>query len=156
MTAETAIRIAPLSAPHRPAWEGLYAGYADFYRVPRLEGEKLAALWKWLTDPADAMRGLAATRDGEGGGEVLGFAHFCPQRNPLRAGKLMYLHDLYVSPQARGAGVGERLIREVAEIARAEGCFRLRWATREDNAPARKLYDRLAESTDWVVYDLPL
>ena len=69
---------------------------------------------------------------------------------------MMYLHDLYVSPQARGAGVGERLIREVAEIARAESCFRLRWATREDNAPARKLYDRLAESTDWVVYDLPL
>ena len=148
-----AVQIAPLTSAHRLAWEKLYAGYADFYRVPRLEGEQLEALWGWLTDPSDAMRGLVALREGERG-EVLGFTHFCPQRNPLRAGRLMYLHDLYVLPEARGLGVGESLIRAVEEIARAEGCFRLRWATREDNAPARKLYDRLAERTNWIVYDM--
>ena len=145
------VRIEPLSAERRAAWEALYGAYADFYRVPRLAGGKLEALWEWLTDPADAMRGLIAAGEG---GEVLGLAHFCAQRNPLRAGRLMYLHDLYVSPEARGLGIGGKLVGAVAEIARTEGCFRVRWATRADNARARKLYDRLAERTDWVIYDL--
>ena len=95
-------------------------------------------------------------KDGVGGrgGEVLGLAHFCVQRNPLRAARLLYLHDLYVLPSARGLGIGGRLVGAVAEIARAEGCLRVRWATHAENARAQKLYDKLAKRTSWVIYDL--
>ena len=140
----------PLSESHRPAWEAMHRAYADFYKVPRLEGEKLERLWGWLSDPSDSMRGLVALVENT----PSGFAHFCLQRNPLRAAQTMYLHDLYVAPEFRGMRVGEQLIAAVAEIARTEGCFRLRWATMSDNTPARKLYDRLARKTEWVVYDM--
>ena len=98
-------------------------------------------------------------KDGVGGrggrgGEVLGLAHFCVQRNPLRAARLLYLHDLYVLPSARGLGIGGRLVGAVGEIARAEGCLRVRWATHAENARAQKLYDKLAKRTSWVIYDL--
>ena len=95
-------------------------------------------------------------RGGRGGrgGEVLGLAHFCVQRNPLRAARLLYLHDLYVLPSARGLGIGGRLVGAVAEVARAEGCLRVRWATHAENARAQKLYDKLAKRTSWVIYDL--
>ena len=145
------VRIVALGGGHRAGWERLHAGYAEFYRVPRLEGERLETLWGWLMDAEDGMRGVVA--EGEEG-EVLGFAHFCAQRNPLRAGRLMYLHDLYVAPEARGAGIGEGLIGEVLRVARGEGCFRVRWATRADNEAARRLYERVGVRTDWVVYDL--
>ena len=35
---------------------------------------------------------------------------------------------------------------------RAEGWARLYWMTREDNEPARRLYDRYASADDFVRY----
>ena len=39
---------------------------------------------------------------------------------------------------------------------RARGWGVIRWITGEDNTRARALYDRVAESTRWVTYDLKL
>ena len=67
-----------------------------------------------------------------------------------------YLQDLFVDPAARRGGVGRGLIEAVAAAARYRGCNRLYWTTKEDNATARSLYNRIARFNGFIRYDYPL
>jgi ribosomal protein S18 acetylase RimI-like enzyme len=57
-----------------------------------------------------------------------------------------------VSPEARGTGIGRKLIEYVYELARAQGCARVHWLTHESNTDAMLLYDRIAERSGFVQY----
>ena len=39
-------------------------------------------------------------------------------------------------------------------MARERGAAKVRWVTAADNATAQRLYDDIADRTDWVTYDL--
>jgi GNAT superfamily N-acetyltransferase len=73
------------------------------------------SLRETLDDP-DAML-IAGTIDGA----VVGYA--AVRLDPFRdGGVLAVLDDLYVDPDARGVGVGEAMMNEVLDWARARGC----------------------------------
>ena len=59
-----------------------------------------------------------------------------------------------MSTDARGLGAAEALIEAVRAEAKKRGWSVVRWITAEDNYRARAVYDRLAERTKWVTYDL--
>ena len=40
------------------------------------------------------------------------------------------------------------------EISKSKGQNLMRWITRDDNVRAKSLYDRVAEKTNWDVYEL--
>ncbi len=63
----------------------------------------------------------------------LGFSTFA-------ARPLINIHDLAVLPEARGKGVGGRLLSEVERKAHSLGCCKLTLEVLENNHPARKLY----------------
>ena len=63
-----------------------------------------------------------------------------------------YLEDLFVTPEARGLGVGRALIEGVYAEADLRGADRTYWATQEQNATARKLYDSIGTLTEFVQY----
>jgi len=144
--------IRPPEARDRRQWAALYAGYAAFYEVAQT-AEMRAAVWGWLHDPASPLEGRVAE---DAAGRLVGLAHFRPYLRPLAATTGGFLDDLFVAPEARGQGVAEALIHAVSEAGRARGWSVLRWITAEDNARARRVYDRLARRTGWVTYDLPL
>ena len=60
---------------------------------------------------------------------------------------------LVVSPDARGSGVGEALVRASLDAARADGCTMVRLSSQEDMLAAHRLYERLGfvrtPSHDW-------
>lgn len=145
------ISIRPVQPEDREAWGRLYRGYAAFYRVEQSE-EMRACVWSWLMDPGHEVRGLVA----HSGGTLLGLAHFRPFARPLSASVGGFLDDLFVDPDARGGGAAEALIEGVRAAGRAEGWSVIRWITAEDNYRARGLYDRMAERTRWVTYDIRL
>jgi GNAT superfamily N-acetyltransferase len=64
----------------------------------------------------------------------------------------IYLEDLYVRPETRGAGVGKALLAHLARRCAAEGLARLEWSVLDWNAPAIAFYDGLgaAAKTDWI------
>ncbi len=66
----------------------------------------------------------------------------------------LYLEDLYVTPAARGAGVGGALLTQLAGIAVERGCTRFEWAVLDWNAPAIAFYlSKGAEPMDeWRTY----
>jgi GNAT superfamily N-acetyltransferase len=86
----------------------------------------------------------------------LGFALFFHNYSTFLGRPGIYLEDIYVSPEARGRGVGRALIRYVARLAVERRCGRLEWAVLDWNSNAVAFYRSLgAEAMDeWTVYRL--
>lgn len=146
------VTVRPVEAGDHAAWQRLYAGYADFYKVVQTDAMR-ATVWGWIHDPACEVEGLVAV---DAAGAVIGIAHFRLYRRPLSASIGGFLDDLFVDPQARGSGAAQVLIAGVKAIGRERGWSVLRWITADDNARARAVYDRLAVATRWVTYDIKL
>jgi ribosomal protein S18 acetylase RimI-like enzyme len=72
-----------------------------------------------------------------------GFATF--QARPL-----LNIHDLAVVPDYRGQGIGRALLGEAEKRALGHGCCKLTLEVRDDNRPARALYESFG-FTDFVV-----
>ena len=89
-------------------------------------------------------------------GEALGFATVYMTWETLDAGRLAVMNDLFVSPAARGRGVGAALIEECRRFARERGAGKLAWQTAPTNEAAQRLYERVgAVREQWVDYHLP-
>lgn len=71
-----------------------------------------------------------------------------------RAG--LYLEDLYVSPEARGSGVGSRILRYLANFALENGYGRFEWSVLDWNTPAIRAYDATGAKpqNEWIRYRL--
>jgi ribosomal protein S18 acetylase RimI-like enzyme len=60
----------------------------------------------------------------------------------FRARPLLNIHDLAVLPAYQGKGVGPALLEAVEDHARRRGCCKLTLEVRDDNTPARGVYQR--------------
>jgi GNAT superfamily N-acetyltransferase len=85
-----------------------------------------------------------------------GFALFHGSFSTWECRPGIWLEDLYVPPEHRGAGVGRALLSEVASIAVARGCTRLEWAALDWNTLALEFYERLGSEqlADWIMHRL--
>lgn len=145
-----AITIRPVRAEDRSAWDGLYKGYAAFYKVEQTE-EMRDRVFGWLMDPDHGCSGLVAEDEK---GKLVGLTHYRPFASPLRAVTNCFLDDIFVDPAARGSGAADALIAGVAEAARKNGWPVVRWITADDNYRGRGVYDKVATRTMWVTYDM--
>ncbi len=87
-------------------------------------------------------------------GQVVGFALFFSNYSTFLGRPGIYLEDLYVKPEHRGAGHGRALLAEVARLAVERDCGRLEWAVLNWNQPSIEFYNRLGgEPLDgWTTY----
>jgi GNAT superfamily N-acetyltransferase len=143
------LAIAPLQPSDRAEWEMLARGYKAFYRTDHPD-ELYAETWRQLR-AGDRIRGLGARLDGA----LIGIAHYLLHAQTWGP-DACYLQDLFTAEAARGRGVATALIDAVAEAARAEGAVKYYWLTKQDNAPARALYERIARFKGFVRYDYSL
>lgn len=141
--------IRDLAPGDREAWGGLFLAYGAFYETT-FDEQTLDRVWTLLLTAGSGIDGLVATDD-DG---VVGIAHYRSHPDTFTGGRDWYLDDLFVDPQARGAGHATALIEEIA--ARAAGGGTLRWITADDNLTAQRVYDRLARRTHWVTYERSL
>ena len=132
-------------------WRSLWDQYLDFYQVV-LAPEVTAATWARLMDPASPVKARLAFD----AGRMVGFAIHLHHPSTWVIGEDCYLEDLFLSPEARGKKIGKALIDDLVALARAKGWQRLYWHTDEDNATARRLYDRFTPSDGHVRYRMKL
>jgi ribosomal protein S18 acetylase RimI-like enzyme len=55
----------------------------------------------------------------------------------------LYLEDIYVKPSHRGQGVGEAMLRRLAQTARERACERIDFQVLDWNTPAIRFYEKL-------------
>ena len=139
--------IRPLQSSDRAQWDQLWQGYLTFYKH-ELSAEQTDLTWSRLVDEDYEMHSLVAELDGE----LVGLAHFSFTHSSWAQNRDLYLEDLFVSPNVRGQGFGKALILALAEIAREEGSRKVWWETQTNNLVARRLYDSVAELSDFVKY----
>lgn len=86
----------------------------------------------------------------------VGFIHYYFHPSTYRLNDACTIEDLYVSPNARGMGVGRWLIETVASRARKVGAPALHWRTSATNHNAISLYDKLATQTGVLSFRMQL
>lgn len=86
-------------------------------------------------------------------GKAQGFALFFQNFSTWTGLPGMYLEDLYVTPAARGAGVGKALLRHLADIAVTRGYARFEWSVLDWNQPAIDFYRAMGATgmDEWTV-----
>ena len=130
-------------------WRELYQGYANFYQV-EISKITLDTVWNWLLDQNHELSGLVY----EINNKLVAIAHYRRMPSPLRGKDIGFLDDLYVHPDFRGRKIGEEIINKLNHISQEKGWGLIRWITRNDNHNAKSLYDRVANKSNWDVYEL--
>lgn len=141
------LTIRDLRVSDHAQWLPLWRGYIGFYEdiVP---DEITELAFQRLLDLSEPMFGLVAEKNGA----LIGFVHCILHRGTWTRGDHCYLEDLFVSADARGLGAGRALIEAVYRRADELKCERVYWLTREDNASARALYDKVARASGFIQY----
>jgi GNAT superfamily N-acetyltransferase len=153
-TAAGSVAIAPAGEADLAELLVLVRAYCDFYEVHPSDERLLALSRALIADPERQGVQLIA-RGAEG--EALGFATLYWSWSTSRAAPLGTMNDLFVTPRARGRGVGERLIAACLQRCSEHGAQEMEWQTAPDNATAQALYDRVGgRREDWLCYSLPV
>ena len=131
----------------------LFAGYLQFYQVPRSATEIHAFLLERL-QRGDAQ--LFIARDEQGMAQ--GFTQLYPLQSSLSLAPAWLLSDLFVLPSARRQGVGEALMNAARAYAEASGACGLQLETAKTNLAGQALYERLGYVRDelYLTYWLSL
>ena len=89
-------------------------------------------------------------------GTPVGFAVFYRTFSTWQCRPGIWLEDLFVPEEHRGAGVGFALLRELAAITVSRGYTRLEWAALDWNEPALRFYERLdaGQLNEWIMHRL--
>jgi GNAT superfamily N-acetyltransferase len=86
----------------------------------------------------------------------VGFALFFHNFSTFLGKPGIYLEDLFVRPEARGLGVGRRLLAWLARTTLERGCARLDWAVLDWNEPSIGFYRGLGAvaQDEWTTFRL--
>ena len=117
--------------------------YDAFERLlPQLSSSAKIPTWEELEDLINSKAGivLAAVDDEDPEGTILGTMTLVVFRIPT--GVRAWVEDVVVDKEARGKGIGEKLIRTSIERAKAEGAKTIDLTSRPSRVEAHRLYKR--------------
>ena len=117
----------------------------EFYLLfgyPFAEERKAPALARLIADPS-----LGRVFVGSFEGVPVGYAVVAFSFSLEFDGRTAFVDELFIQPNARGLGLGSRLVRHAAEVCRGLGVNALHLETEDSNADATRLYARLGFSS---------
>ncbi len=89
-------------------------------------------------------------------GQAIGFAVYFYNYSTWLGQNGIYLEDLYVQPEHRKIGAGNKLLKSLATIAVQNNCGRLEWSVLNWNRLAIDFYESIGAKPqdEWTVYRL--
>lgn len=102
--------------------------------------EKVVATETLLHEAMFSATPAAEALIAENDGSPVGLALFFHNFSTWTGWRGLYLEDLYVTPAARGHGVGKALLKYLAALAVERGCTRFEWQVLTWNTPAIEFY----------------
>ncbi|HEX7739790.1 MAG TPA: GNAT family N-acetyltransferase [Marmoricola sp.] len=145
------VAITPLTEQDRAEWLPLWQGYLTFYETD-LDEVTTEATFARLTS-RDGAYGAIARDDA---GRAVGIVHWLPHPSTWSTSDYTYLEDLFVAADVRGTGAGRALIAYVRAWAEEHGSSQVYWLTSEANTTARRLYDKVANRSGHIHYEMEL
>ncbi|MBY8881732.1 GNAT family N-acetyltransferase [Actinacidiphila acidipaludis] len=130
------------------------AEYEKALEEARATEEQLAEA---LFGPDPAAYALIAEEDrGAAGAEAVGFALWFRNFSTWTGTPGLYLEDLFVVPEARGAGHGKALLAALAAICVERGWSRFEWSVLDWNEKALAVYRAIGAKPqdEWTVQRL--
>lgn len=145
-------RIAAAAPADLPDLHALVRDLAEYERLTAICTSTEVDLADALFGAHPAAEALIARVDGNSH-DCAGFALFFHTYSTFLGRRSLWLEDLFVRPQYRGAGLGRRLLVALAGLARERGCGRFEWAVLDWNEPAIAFYRSLGASVlpDWRI-----
>jgi GNAT superfamily N-acetyltransferase len=135
----TNLRIVPARSEDVPIILSLIKALGEYERLSHEIVATEEGLRTWLFGEHPAAEVVLASVDDV----VVGFALFFHNFSTFLGRPGLYLEDLFVKPEWRGRGVGQRLLVHLAELAVERGCGRMEWAVLDWNEPALRFYERM-------------
>ena len=113
-----------------------------------------AAAKRLLADIGRRIHVMLAEVDGT----CVGYAIYLFTYSSFLARPTLYLEDVFVLPEHRGAGIGKSFFKELDRAAKREKCGRMEWVVLDWNKPAHKFYLKLGAKPldNWVTYRMVL
>ena len=147
-----ALDIRPATAADVPLILDFIRGLAEYERMLD-QVEATAARLDASLFPADGRTPEAHCVIGSVDGTPAGFALYFFNYSTFLARPGLYLEDLFVLPEFRGAGLGKALLLHLAALAHERGCGRMEWAVLDWNQPAIGFYEALGAKRllDWQI-----
>ncbi len=105
--------------------------------------EKVVATETLLHEAMFSATPAAEALIAENDGSPVGLALFFHNFSTWTGWRGLYLEDLYVTPAARGHGVGKALLKHLAALAVERGCTRFEWQVLTWNTPAIDFYQAM-------------
>jgi GNAT superfamily N-acetyltransferase len=128
--------IRPAAPTDVPTILGFVRDLAAFEREP----DAVEATEPMLREALFGERPAAEAVIAEVDGAAAGFALFFHNFSTWTGRRGLYLEDLYVTPHARGRGVGAALLAHLAALAVERFCARFEWSVLDWNTPAIDFY----------------
>jgi GNAT superfamily N-acetyltransferase len=129
----------PATPADVPALLGLIHALAVYEKLEHMAVGTEEALAQALFGERPACEAIIAER----GGRPVGFALFFTTFSTFLCKPGIYLEDLFVEPEHRGAGIGKALLARLAALAVERGCGRFEWRVLDWNAPSIAFYEAL-------------
>jgi GNAT superfamily N-acetyltransferase len=146
------LRVRPAVAADATAFLSLVDALADYEQLERPSADARNRLVRDGFGPDPRFIPYLAEREGR----VVAYAITFETYSSFLALPTLYLEDIFVLPEARRTGVGERIFRYLAREAVRRGCGRMEWAVLDWNASAIGFYEKLgaAPMDAWTVFRL--
>ncbi len=72
--------------------------------------------------------------------------------------KILYLEDVYITPDMRNSGIGTEFFKKLKSIAKDTKCSKIEWKCLKWNEPSIKFYDNKIgglQDNEWINYYIP-
>lgn len=145
----TDVAIRAATAGDVPLLLSLIRALADYEKL----AHEVVASEAGLREHLFGVRPYAEALIAEVDGAAAGFALFFHNFSTFLGKPGIYLEDLFVRPEHRGAGIGKCLLKAVAKIGVARGCGRFEWTVLDWNEPAIRFYQSLGAEMkhEWII-----
>lgn len=117
----------------------LCALHAEFEKAPYSSCNKKEMLSKELFNHSPALHCLVVEQNRT----IVGYTTYMKQYSTWEAAFYLYMDCLFLIKEARGFGIGERLVEDLKMEALRLGCKQLQWQTPDFNERAMKFYQRI-------------
>lgn len=155
MTHAESVHIRALRPTDEADWRRLWTAYLEFYESSVPDIVYRTTFERLLSGKDDEFSCLIAEAATEAGPRPIGLVHYLFHRSCWSVENKCYLQDLFVDPEYRGRSIGRALIEAVYAAADSAGNPGVYWMTQHFNEAGRRLYDRVGQLSDFIIYDRP-